>query len=270
MHALPALLVTAVAVVSAVSLEPPKPNLVRIKAHDFAYTLPDSIPAGLTTIEMTNDGRELHHAIFFRLEGGKRLPDLLEAMKGGAEPRWAVPVGGPNGPAPGGTASATVNLKPGRYAVLCVIPSGDGMPHVMKGMAKEVVVTGKGVAKADMPRADVNLTMKDYDFVFDRPLRAGKQVVQVNVAPGQPHEIVVVKLAPGKTIEEFAHWAEKPAGPPPGELVGGMAPMVGEQAAQFTLALTPGEYGLICFVPDGKDHKPHFLHGMQKQFKVAA
>jgi uncharacterized cupredoxin-like copper-binding protein len=267
---MPALLAVLAAAVAALAvLAPPKPNLVRIQAHDFAYTLPDSLPAGLTTIEMTNDGRELHHAIFFRLEGGKRLPDLLEAMKAGAEPRWAVPVGGPEGPAPGRTASATLNLRPGRYAVLCVIPSGDGIPHVMKGMAKEVMVTGKGVAKAEMPRADVHLTMKDYDFVFDRPLRAGKQVVQVDVAPGQPHEIVVVKLAPGKTIEDFAQWAEKPAGPPPADMVGGISPMVGGHPAQFTLDLSPGEYGLICFVPDGKDGKPHFLHGMQKQLKVA-
>ena len=255
---------------AALSLAPVKPNLVRIKAHDFAYSLPDSMPAGLTTVEMTNDGKELHHAVFFRLEEGKRLADLLQAMQAHQEPKWAVPVGGPNGPAPGRTASATLNLRPGRYAVICVIPSADGMPHVMKGMSKEVMVTGKGTAKAEMPKADVNLTLKDYDFVFDRPLRAGRQVVQVTVAPGQPHEIVVLKLAPGKTWQDFAQWGEKPAGPPPAELVGGIAPLVGEHPAQFTLDLTPGEYGLICFIPDGKDGKPHFLHGMGKQFKIAA
>jgi hypothetical protein len=259
----------ALASIAALSLAASaKPNVVRISAREFAYSLPDSIPAGVTTIEMTNGGKELHHAVFFRLEGGKRAADLLEAMKGHAMPTWAVPVGGPNGPAPGRTASATINLKPGRYAVLCVIPGADGVPHVMKGMVKEVMVTGKGDAKPDMPKADVNLALKDYDFTFDRPLRAGKQVVQVTVAPGQPHELVLVKLAPGKTVSDFAQWGEKPVGPPPAELVGGIAPMVGEGPAQFTVDLTPGEYGMICFVPDGKDGKPHFLHGMGKQFKI--
>jgi uncharacterized cupredoxin-like copper-binding protein len=249
---------------------PPRINVVRIAAHDFAYTIPDSIPAGITTFEMTNDGKEVHHAIFFRLEGGKHLADLLQAMGSGQQPMWAVPVGGPNGPAPGGMAVATLDLKPGRYAVLCAIPSGDGMPHVMKGMAKELVVTGKADPNARMPKADVNLTLKDYEFGFDKPLTAGKHVVQVNVAPGQPHEIVIVKLAPGKTWQDFAAWGEKPVGPPPGAFVGGIAPMVGGSPAQFTMDLTPGKYGLICFVPDAKDGKPHALHGMGRDVTVPA
>jgi hypothetical protein len=106
MNAPTALLVS----LAALSLGPAKPNLIRMQAHDFAYTLPDSLPAGLTTFEMTNDGKEMHHAVFFRLEGGKRLADLMEAMKAGSEPRWAVPIGGPQGPAPGRVAK--YNLAP--------------------------------------------------------------------------------------------------------------------------------------------------------------
>jgi hypothetical protein len=36
----------------------------------------------------------------------------------------------------------------------------------------------------------------------------------------------------------------------------------------FTADLTPGEYLLICFLPDAKDGKPHFVHGMMQQIKV--
>ena len=32
--------------------------------------------------------------------------------------------------------------------------------------------------------------------------------------------------------------------------------------------LAPGNYGLICFIPDAKDGKPHFMHGMATQFSV--
>lgn len=262
---------TALFAALALAAHPPKPNVVRIAAHDFAYTMPDSLPAGLTTVEMTNDGRELHHAIFFRLEGGKRLSDLAAAMKaGGPMPMWAVPVGGPNGPAPGGISTATMNLKPGRYALLCAIPGPDGVPHVMKGMSKEVTVTGKADPNPAFPKADINLRLADYSFTFDKPLRAGRQNVQVTVAPGQPHEVVLIRLAPGKTAQDVAAWGEKPAGPPPGEFAGGMAPMIGESPTQFSLDLKPGEYAMLCFVPDGKDGKPHHMHGMIKQFKVAA
>jgi len=33
--------------------------------------------------------------------------------------------------------------------------------------------------------------------------------------------------------------------------------------------LQPGEYALICFLPDAKDGKPHLLHGMLKQLKIS-
>jgi hypothetical protein len=36
----------------------------------------------------------------------------------------------------------------------------------------------------------------------------------------------------------------------------------------FEADLAPGDYGMICFVPDAKDGKPHFAHGMIQQFKV--
>jgi hypothetical protein len=31
---------------------------------------------------------------------------------------------------------------------------------------------------------------------------------------------------------------------------------------------TPGHYALICFVPDAKDGKAHFMHGMTQDFDV--
>ena len=32
--------------------------------------------------------------------------------------------------------------------------------------------------------------------------------------------------------------------------------------------LTPGEYALLCFVPDAGDGKPHVAHGMVRQVTV--
>ena len=33
--------------------------------------------------------------------------------------------------------------------------------------------------------------------------------------------------------------------------------------------LPAGEYALICFIPDAKDGKAHYLHGMMKAFTVS-
>jgi hypothetical protein len=35
------------------------------------------------------------------------------------------------------------------------------------------------------------------------------------------------------------------------------------------LDLTPGNYALLCFIPDAKDGKPHIMHGMMKDFTVS-
>ena len=59
-------------------------------------------------------------------------------------PKWAVDVGGPNSPMPGGESSATLDLEPGNYVLVCVIPAmTDGQPHFMKGMVKEIIVAAR-------------------------------------------------------------------------------------------------------------------------------
>jgi hypothetical protein len=58
-------------------------------------------------------------------------------------------------------------------------------------------------------------------------------------------------------------------GPPPAEALGGVTLLDKGARSSFVANLTPGEYGLICFVPDGKDGKPHLAHGMIKTIKVS-
>src|SRR5690606_9944383 len=112
-------------------------------ATDFSFDGPDTAPAGLTTVSMVNNGTELHHIALIRLDDGHTMAELFEAMSAGPGPlpEWAIEVGGPSAAGPGGQIAATVPLEEGNYAVLCFIPSpADGMPHIMKGMARELTV----------------------------------------------------------------------------------------------------------------------------------
>jgi hypothetical protein len=218
------------------------------------------------TFRIHNAGTELHHGQLVRLGQGKTLADLA-ANPGHVLPDWAIPVGGPSAPAPNGTLEATVKLSPGNYVLLCVIPSPDGKPHLMKGMAKSLTVVAP---PADVAPTVANLavTLTDYDFTFSQPLTAGKHTVRVESAPGQQHEIVVVRLVPGKSATDLVSWVEKMDGPPPGEVVGGTTGLVAGESNIFTIDLTPGDYAVVCFVPDAKDGKPHAAHGMLKQIKI--
>lgn len=245
---------------------PPAPPTVHVIATDYAFQAPDTLPAGLTSFHLMNNGKEMHHLVLLRLAEGQTVADL-QKMKPGAIPADVMMVGGPNPALPSSTAEATVNLQPGNYAMLCVIPAPDGKPHLMKAMIRPLTVT-PGQSAVSEPVADVTVKLTDYAFEMSTPLSAGHHVVRVEDAGPQPHEFVLVKLEPGKTVDQFVQWTEKFQGPPPGTLLGGVSLLTAGEANFITLDLTPGEYGLICFVGDSKDGKPHFMHGMVKQITV--
>ena len=260
-----AALATAAAAVGAVNAAVKD---VTIVARDYAFEVPDTLQAGRTRITLKNLGTELHHVQMMRLEEGKTLKDVFAALQaGGPPPAWAKEVGGPNTPVPGGESRTSLVLQPGRYGIICFIPSPDGKPHVMKGMAKEFVVVGKDEKPAALAVTS-EIVLKDYDFVLSKPLVAGKNVIRVVNEAEQPHEVVFAKLAPGKTPHDVVAWVDKPDGPPPGAPIGGTTGIAkgGENVVELDLA--PGEYGMICFIPDHKDGKPHFVHGMVKTFTV--
>jgi hypothetical protein len=253
--------------------EAPKaaPAAVNVTAKDFSFQAPAQIPAGAVTLQLRNEGKEVHQAQLVKLNDGKTGADLLAALKQhGPPPAWMKFVGGPNAAAPGKQVAASSVLDPGQYAYLCLIPSPDGVMHVAKGMVQtfEVTAAPSGAASS-LPETDITIKLVDFDFQASQPLSSGRQRIMVENAGPQPHELVLVKLAPGKKIEDFAAWAESMRGPPPAMPVGGVGVLENGMRGSFTADLTAGEYGLICFVPDAKDGKLHLAHGMMKTLKVS-
>jgi len=241
---------------------------VVVTATDYAFEAPATIPAGLTTFRLVNKGREWHHLVLVEMPEGKTLEDIAKETKGEMPPSWIQLTGGPNAADPGTEVSATQIVEPGHYALLCVIPSPDGKPHMMKGMAKILDVTGPAAAAASTPSADATIKLVDYNFVSSKPLTAGTQAIEVENAGPQPHELVLVRLEPGKSVQDFLGWVMKPAGPPPAHAIGGVSPMEKGRTARINVNLTPGDYALVCFIPDAKDGKPHLAHGMVQQIHV--
>jgi hypothetical protein len=54
----------------------------------------------------------------------------------------------------------------------------------------------------------------------------------------------------------------------PGMPAGGVVGLVKGQHSFFTANLDAGDYVLVCFLPDSKDRKPHFVHGMVQAIKI--
>ncbi len=251
---------------------PAVPNVVLVRARDFAFDAPDAIPAGMTTFRLLNDGQALHHVQIVRLDSGKTMADLEKAMKAmtspGTPPRWAVWAGGPNGIDPQGEGNATLDMPAGNYALLCFVDFPDHIPHFVKGMVKPLTVTPSTAPSAPAPKADVVVTLNDYSFTVSAPVAAGKHTFEVRNAAAQTHELFIVQLAPGKTAADFKAWVGKMKGPPPGRAIGGTAGAATGMPVYFTADITPGIYLLMCFIPDAKDGKPHLEHGMFQEVKV--
>lgn len=239
-----------------------------VDAADFAFGAPDTVPAGWTTIRLRNGGPSLHHVQLVRVDDGHTYEELLgAASQPGPAPAWAHEVGGPNTPPPGGESVGIVKLEPGVYAIACFIPDDKGVPHIALGMVRQMVVTG--TAAGAEPASDAEIRLSDYAFQTTAPLTAGRHTIRVINDASQHHEMFIARLAPGKTAMDLAAWAEHPDGPPPGEPIGGTSGIEPGGVNYVSVDLAPGEYALLCFLPDAGDGAPHVAHGMARQISVA-
>jgi uncharacterized cupredoxin-like copper-binding protein len=246
-----------------------------IVTHDFRFDAPDSVPAGLTRVRLRNEGKEHHHAQIVRLGPGVTIPKLLEALgKSVASlPAGTKLVGGPNVPAKGGMSEVVLTLEAGPYALICFVSGDDHVPHLAKGMTRLITVTKPqfvvAKSKPRQPVESLRMTLHDYAFELPPVIAAGRHTIRVENAASQPHEAVLGKLKPGKTVGDLMQWMKTRDGEMPGEEVGGTVGLSTGEVNFVNVDLTAGEYILLCFVPDAKDGKSHLSHGMIRQFTVS-
>ena len=252
------------------------PADVTITATDYAFDQPDTLVAGWSTFRLVNHGEQPHMAQLVRLDPGTTVEEFLSAYEeafrtAGPRPESARRLGGPTVAVPQDTTNATLHLEPGQYVWICLFDIPDGIPHVVgHGMAMPFIVEAEtGDRTQQAPVADLDVRLVDYSFGFSAPLQVGRQRIRVVNSGSEPHEIGIVKLLPGKTIEDVRAWARNPGEEPPLDLrdLGGVTSLASGEEAYFDMELTPGEYALLCFVtaPDGR---PHIEHGMIQQIRV--
>lgn len=250
---------------------------VTFETVGMSFKGPESVPAGLTLIQIVNKGTDFHHVQLIRLTDGKTAEDFTTAVKTApfdpmgpaAAPAWVHFIGGPNGAIPGESATAVMNLEPGNYVLICFIPDSKGVAHAAQGMMKALKVTGVADPGVSEPKATINITAMDFKFAPDSAIAAGTQTIRFNNAGTQPHEVLVVQLPPDKSVKDFAAAFEPGhSGPPPGKPIAGMTGVDKGGHAFFTAKFEPGHYGLICFFMDEMKKAPHFALGMMQDFIV--
>lgn len=237
-----------------------------VTATDYSFAVPATFQGGVVEMNYKNDGKEPHFAAFAKPADGKSIADVKAFFS-------APPAAGPSGPPPfiewagaatadpGGTGKLSFELPAGSYALFCAIPSPDGVSHAAKGMVAEVTVTEAN--DAELPESVGTITGADFSLVGLPELEEGTNVVGFRNEGKQLHEINLIELTPGKTMDDFVAWAKEESGPPPSKFHSGVAVKPGEEGtAEFDLK-KGSTYAFMCAIPDVlSDFTPHVAKGM--------
>lgn len=116
-----------------------------ITASEYTFKT-SGLKAGKNTVRFENTGRELHHALAFPIRGDATIKEIAKLFASDEEPSGPPPVDFESGAGTavidGGAAqNVDLELKAGRYALVCFIPDrAGGPPHAAKGMITELTV----------------------------------------------------------------------------------------------------------------------------------
>jgi hypothetical protein len=84
----------------------------------------------------------------------------------------------------------------------------------------------------------------------------------------EPHELNIVKLAPGKSIRDSAAFFQSPLGPQPFEELGGLEALAPGGSGWIKIHLEAGAYAVFSFLLDQHIGQSQLAFGMITQFTV--
>ena len=118
----------------------PSAVTVAVQADDYKFNVAPTLEAGPVEFTFQNVGEEPHEMNLFRLETEKPIEKILELPQKKGEA--LVEFVGHLHTKPGDEVKKPLaaELEPGRYAMVCFIPTDQGVPHFEKGMYAEITV----------------------------------------------------------------------------------------------------------------------------------
>lgn len=147
-----------------------------------------------------------------------------------------------------------------RVVLLCALPVG----LLACGDDDERAST---TSKPKVPA--VRVEGRDYAFVMPDRITGGVVAMDFSNPGRELHEYSLSRLDPGKTLADVDEVLAK-GDEPPGWVhdIGGVPVLTPGARITITRKLRPGNYLLLCFIPDPKG-KPHYALGMKRLVEVA-
>lgn len=114
---------------------PPSAPEVRITMDEYRFEYDQGVSQGRVTFRAANKGSVLHRVVLFRVPND--FPPIGVQLQS-PKRRPIVPLASVPPQLPGRAGSFAVDLRPGRYAIICTMIDPDNQQtHALKGMSSE-------------------------------------------------------------------------------------------------------------------------------------
>jgi len=255
---------------------------VTIEVNDSEFNIPADFPGGIVAVTVQNNSGKQLDVSLSRLREGTSVAEAQEL--GQDFMNNMVPIlqkvsfmASFNPVLPGESRQAILDFKTGEF-IIDATDHSEGPPIPGAKYIYGVIKTDEIVSTIE-PQANVTVEMQDFAFVMPDEIKAGEQLWQFNNQGKQWHMALIVKPSPGVSREEImaALQAEgEPSGPPPFEVIGdvGVPPISEGERVWMAFELQPGEYLVICPLPDveamieGREPMSHLQQGMHRVLTV--
>ncbi len=247
-------------------------NVVEVRASEFSFQAPDTIPAGLTSFELRQTGlihrrmmtggaardsgaldqgddtRGFHMMWLVQLDSGKTVADFYAAVQARASGSVGRMLGGPGFALPPRTSNATMVLQPGNYVIVCHVGSARAdrtRSHALKGMFRALTVVRAPQMVMAASSADLVATIgPDGRMTFSAPITAGRVLMRIENAHASNHEVQFRRILPGRTVAEAMAWrlADSPTTPRPFEPWAGVSDVPAGGSLMTTIDFEAGDY----------------------------
>ena len=222
------------------------------------------------TVQLANKGKTPHSAQLIRILGSHTIPQALMTLGGqpNKTPSWLHAEGGIGVAEPATTASTTVDLPAGNYAIVDIAGAQGGQGGPPAFAALTVTPGQPGTLPANPTTVTAAAPSKDhYKWEISGPLKVGANSITFASKGSQTlHELTAVRVTRTPSTAQIVKDLGS-NGPPPSYV----DPTTSAQTAvldsgksmvtQVTLA-KPGTYILLCHLKDRNGGKPHFAEGL--------
>jgi hypothetical protein len=244
-------------------------NTLTVTAGEYVYKLSGAPKPGNVEVVFDNQGVEIHMVVAMQLKSGVTAKQLEKAMMSEDEAAIDKLLSGQGFEVPampgltsGGVSATTIGkLKAGHYGLVCFVPDGEGVPHIVHGMVKVFDVKGSKSTLTPPTDGVTELTVDESGFTLPANGLPKSGWVKVTNDGATARDVTLAKYeVPTMTFEQvdaevdtFFETGKFPSGSEIVSLHGGASFVEAGGSTYFEVSLDAGRWTLVSSDNEGEN-----------------